>query len=850
MNRARASYRKIRSRLGGKKPQGSTSTPIESTPKTTSSPVPKLWILSSWKDLLLFVATPVLIIPLVTLAKLRFSVEEISLYVAAFGATGHHLPGMMRAYGDRDLFQRYRIRFILSPLFLLAACMLFAHWDLAGLSVVVLLWGFWHGLAQVYGFLRIYDAKALLFTQLTARLDMLMCVAWFGAGLLYSPGRMVTVLETFYKSGGPLLPASDVHAFQTAWSVGTTAVTVAFLAHLLGQWRRGQKPNPIKLVLMISSFSFWWYAMVSINNAILGVALFEVFHDVQYLSIVWVYNHRRAESVPGVGSFTQFLFRRGGLMIGLYVGLVFGYGYIGLVPELIDQKTITHSLFGLLSASSLLHFYYDGFIWKVREKSTRQGLGLTGGQDLNETSSGMPGWQVHGLRWNLFIIPLFFLGRAQFQGQAPTLDQYRNLVALAPGNTEAHGNLGSALLAEGKQEEAIAHYRQAIQIRSDVAETHYNLGVALASKGQFEESIRHYLQALEIKPDFVEAQRKLGNALSEQGKSNEAIAHYRQALRVKPDYVKAHSDLGAELRSQGKLKEAIHSYRQVLQIDPDLVETHYNLGVALGSQGKLKEAIAHYRQALRVKPDYAEAHSNLGAELQSKGKLEEAVHHYRQALEIKPDLAEAHNNLAITLRSQGKLKEAIRSYREALKIKPDYVEAHYNLGIALRSQGKLEEAIHHYRQALEGRPELVEAHYKLGTALRSQGKLEKAHYHFGRALSGQSKAQAAIHHYRQALKGKPYYAEAHHHLGTALTMTGRIDEALGHLREAVRLQPDWTVPLINLAHILAARPDSEAHDEAIRLAERAAELTKYQDTAILDTLATARAAKQNYSQKP
>ena len=850
MSRARASNHKSRGHARGREPQGSTSPPAGATPETTSSPVSKLWILSSWKDLLLFVATPVLIIPLATLAKFRFSIEEISLYVAAFGATGHHLPGMMRAYGDRDLFQRYRIRFILAPLFLLTVCMLFAHWDLAGLSVIVLLWGLWHGLAQVYGFLRIYDAKARLFTPLTARLDMLMCVAWFGAGLLHSPGRMVTVLETFYKSGGPLLPPSDVHAFQTAWSIGTAAVTVAFLAHLLGQWRRGQKPNPVKLVLMISSFSFWWYAMVGINNAILGVALFEIFHDVQYLSIVWVYNRKRAGRVPGVGTFTQFLFRRGGLMIGLYVGLVFGYGYIGLMPELIDEKTITHSLFGLLSASSLLHFYYDGFIWKVREKSTRQGLGLTGGQDTNETSGGMPGWQVHGLRWNLFFIPLFFLGLAQFQGQAPTLDQYRNLVATAPGSAEAHGDLGSALLAEEKLEEAIAHYRQALQIRPDLAKTHHNLGAALASRGQFEESIRHYRQALEIKPDFAEAQRKLGNALSAQGKSDEAITQYQQALRLKPDYVEAHSDLGAALRSQGKLQEAIRSYRQVLQLEPDRVEAHYNLGVTLGSQGKLEEAIGHYRQALKVKPDYAEAHSNLGVALRSQGKLEEAITHYRRALKIKPDLAEAHNNLAIALRSQGKLQEAIHSYGEALKVKPDYVEAHYNLGIALRSQGKLEEAITHYRQALEGRPELVEAHYKLGTALRSQGKLEEAHYHFGRALSGQGKLEAGIHHYRQALKIKPHYAEAHHYLGATLAMTDRIDEALGHLREAVRLQPDWPAPLVSLARILTARPDSEARDEAIRLAERAAELTQYQDAAILDTLAAARAGRRDHSQKP
>ena len=41
--------------------------------------------------------------------------------------------------------------------------------------------------------------------------------------------------------------------------------------------------------------------------------------------------------------------------------------------------TVKRILTGVVTASTLLHFYYDGFIWKVRERSTRQSLGLAGG---------------------------------------------------------------------------------------------------------------------------------------------------------------------------------------------------------------------------------------------------------------------------------------------------------------------------------------------------------------------------------------------------------------------------------------------------------------------------------------
>ena len=47
---------------------------------------PKLWILSSWRDLILYVGTPLLLIPAFALAQAKYSPQDIYLFVAAFGA--------------------------------------------------------------------------------------------------------------------------------------------------------------------------------------------------------------------------------------------------------------------------------------------------------------------------------------------------------------------------------------------------------------------------------------------------------------------------------------------------------------------------------------------------------------------------------------------------------------------------------------------------------------------------------------------------------------------------------------------------------------------------------------------
>jgi hypothetical protein len=56
----------------------------------------------------------------------RSGVRRTFISCRCLRCMGHHLPGMIRAYGDRALFERFKWRFILAPLFLLAVCVAFS----------------------------------------------------------------------------------------------------------------------------------------------------------------------------------------------------------------------------------------------------------------------------------------------------------------------------------------------------------------------------------------------------------------------------------------------------------------------------------------------------------------------------------------------------------------------------------------------------------------------------------------------------------------------------------------------------------------------------------------------------
>ena len=609
---------------------------------------PKLWILDSWRDLILYVGTPLLLVPVFALAQARWSPQDIYLFVAAFGAMGHHLPGMIRAYGDRALFERFKWRFVLAPLFLLAVCTAFFWWDLKGILLVVFFWGVWHGLMQTYGFCRIYDAKTGTFDTLTRRLDFAMCVIWIATAVALSPYRLSDTLDTYYMCGGPFIPPSVVQLGQGLILLLAVAVSGLFVAHFCRLWIIGKRPNPVKVALLITSIAFWWYCNNLVANILVGIALFEVFHDVQYLSLVWIYNRNRVEKDSNIGGFMRFVFRRSGSLMGLYVGLVLAYGSVSYINAHIGMDTIKRILTGVVTASTLLHFYYDGFIWKVRERSTRQSLGLAGGTADVMLGGVFPSWAWHGLKWvGVFVLPLGALWFWQIHLAIPEVQRQAWVVADVPIGARPHFEYGSALQKEGRLEEAVEQYKIGLQFNPKDAKAHTSLAVALTGQAKFDAAVPHMETALRLEPNNPDFHLVYSTLLQRIGHNDEAALHFKTAIRLKPDSVEAHYSYAAFLAGFGNNDEYISELRRVLQLRPDYPYAELRLADALFANGNLKEAEGHYQAALRADPKLTVAYNSLGKVYLSQGQTSQAMIQFSEALRLNPDYKEAEENLRI-----------------------------------------------------------------------------------------------------------------------------------------------------------------------------------------------------------
>jgi tetratricopeptide (TPR) repeat protein len=352
-----------------------------------------------------------------------------------------------------------------------------------------------------------------------------------------------------------------------------------------------------------------------------------------------------------------------------------------------------------------------------------------------------------------------------------------------------------------------------------------------AQSSHWKDSESLYRHALSVTRDNYIVYHFLATLLGEQGHLDEAEKLSRESLRIHAQVAQANLGLGQILEAQGKYAEAMQSYEQAMQLAPADWEAFYKAGALKARQGLLAEAESLLRKSLQLNDDSAKPHIDLGQVLTAQKKYAEASESYERAIQLdRADFRPLYyaGGAKAQQRAWG---EAADYFQRSIRLNPGYAEAHFGLGLALQQQGKTGEATAQWRAALELKPDDGAAWTNLADCLRAQGR-----------------PQEAIESYRQALKLRPRDVAVCYKLAQILKEQGRVPEAASQQRRALELKPDFVPSLNDLAWILATAKDEQVRDpsEALRLAEKACELTSSRDYNCLDTLAAAYARANQF----
>ncbi|HEY0117086.1 MAG TPA: hypothetical protein VGB54_15345 [Allosphingosinicella sp.] len=279
----------------------------------------------------------------------------------------HLIAVAPRAYLNRDVFARFSRRLVLVPLLLAGGFLLSPPLLVAGL-VLAVFWDVHHSAMQTFGLGRIYDMKAGNDPLALRRVDMVLNSALYIGPILAgaSLAEHVASFEKFAAVDWTFL--TRVPALADGASGWIRAVGIVVSLGIVG-WaalayrraaRAGYRMSAQKRALLVTtasvSIAAWGFA-----PPLLAFIAINLFHAVQYFALVWLKEGRR---IAGLLDSRPALRRAA---CPLFIAACLGFG---LLYWLAMWAGATEARFFLAPfvACSLLHFWYDGFVWSVRAK--------------------------------------------------------------------------------------------------------------------------------------------------------------------------------------------------------------------------------------------------------------------------------------------------------------------------------------------------------------------------------------------------------------------------------------------------------------------------------------------------
>jgi hypothetical protein len=278
----------------------------------------------------------------------------------------HLVIVIFRSHLNPQIFARHPWRFTLVPVSLFAA-MLTSNWVLIGCSVLATFWDVYHSGMQTFGLCRIYDAKAGNPPRAGRRLDWILNLYLYagpiaaGATLMDHVGdfdQFSQVGSVFFTS----VPAyTESNSYLLSWLVIATGVP--FLAFYLAfYWRlhrAGHTVSPQKIAILLCTgiCSIWAWGF---NPFGMAFFIMNFFHALQYFAIIWWAEKGNIAGILGCEG--RSWAKPATLAVIIAVGLSYG-----IFAEQADLDTNTWLFAGFLLIS-LMHFWYDSFIWSVSKK--------------------------------------------------------------------------------------------------------------------------------------------------------------------------------------------------------------------------------------------------------------------------------------------------------------------------------------------------------------------------------------------------------------------------------------------------------------------------------------------------
>ncbi len=279
-------------------------------------------------------------------------------------------------YGDARQFNQRRRLFLWAPVVTVAVVWVAVSSHLWVVIPIAALWNTVHTLQQRYGLSRIYARKS---GYGSAFLDRAVLYAWMGAAVLVVAANARTTglvrrigMEGVNAGGIRLLTDARPVALLLLVPVGAFALAVTYA--LVRQEAAAVAPNPAKWSYQGSSLLL--IAALAIDPAA-GFIAYVGAHAIEYFVVVYKttasrYGSRSSAEGGGPSGPLPWMAR---WAIGRVAALAIIVGVALAAYNRLHGDAFT----GVLYTIGILHFLYDGFIWKLRKPAVASDFAIPAG---------------------------------------------------------------------------------------------------------------------------------------------------------------------------------------------------------------------------------------------------------------------------------------------------------------------------------------------------------------------------------------------------------------------------------------------------------------------------------------
>ncbi len=376
----------------------------------------------------------------------------------------------------------------------------------------------------------------------------------------------------------------------------------------------------------------------------------------------------------------------------------------------------------------------------------------------------------------------------------------QSLVSKQPQDGNLRTELGRALMAQGRIDEARVQFEEASRIQPSVPAPKVLLAEVYSKKGDYTRALALTDEVLSANQNVLAARLIRTSALLGLKDNERAKRELENLVKVAPQSMDAKYQLGYVLYTERNYKQAQAMFEDLQRAgDPrginGLVETEV-------AQKDFKAAAALVESQLQKDPKRQDLRAALAGVFTRGGQYDEALKQYRILIANNPKSPEYELQMAETYRFKGDFNSAVEHFKRASVLAPNDVRPLDRLGMMLEGVGRRPEAKSIYEQIIRLDPDNVIALNNLAFLKAEEGT------DLDQALSYAQRAKQKV----------PLNADISDTLGWIYIKKNLSDDAVRIFQGLVKDKPENATYQYHLAMALFQKGDRPAAKQACEAA--------------------------------